>query len=173
MQDSCLQAQHSISNGIRDWCCPTQPPWDRSQVGPITGQPFLQSLLHFCPCISFRQEQFWVENFVGELVSPSLHWEVLSDYWRWSFHVSYPVGHLSQGHPHWVLGASPISDLWDFLEVSSTSPPLAAVYYYSFSWSSGPPLLFPPLLILLPTPHHKVPPSLCFPWLYCSPLNRI
>ena len=38
-------------------------PWDRSQVGSVTGWPFLQSLLHFCPCISFRQEQLWVKNY--------------------------------------------------------------------------------------------------------------
>jgi hypothetical protein len=36
--------------------------WDGSQDGPITGWPFFQSLLHFCPCISFRQEWFWVKN---------------------------------------------------------------------------------------------------------------
>jgi len=35
-------------------------PWDGSQVGPVTGPPFPQSLLHFCACSSFRQEQFWV-----------------------------------------------------------------------------------------------------------------
>ena len=47
---------------------------DRTQVGPVTGWPFLQSLLHFCPCCSFRQEQFWVKNFEGRLVTLSLHW---------------------------------------------------------------------------------------------------
>lgn len=48
--------------------------WDRSQVGLVIGQPFLQSLLHFCLCISFRQEPFWVKMFEGRLVPPSVHW---------------------------------------------------------------------------------------------------
>jgi hypothetical protein len=50
------------------------PLWDRPQVGPVTRWPSLQSLLHFCPCISFRQEQFWVKNFEGRLVTPFLNW---------------------------------------------------------------------------------------------------
>ena len=33
-----------------------------------------QTLLHFCPWISFRQEQLWVKNFEGSLVSLLLHW---------------------------------------------------------------------------------------------------
>ena len=70
MLGSCLQVQHSISNSIRVWCLPMG--WISSQ--PVTGQPFLQSLLHFCPCISFRQEQFWVKIFEDGLMSLSLHW---------------------------------------------------------------------------------------------------
>jgi hypothetical protein len=35
-------------------------PWDGSQVGLVTGPPFPQSLLKFCPCSSFWQVQFWV-----------------------------------------------------------------------------------------------------------------
>jgi hypothetical protein len=34
--------------------------WGGSPSGAVSGWPFLQSLLHFCPCLSFRQEQFWV-----------------------------------------------------------------------------------------------------------------
>jgi hypothetical protein len=46
--------------------------WNGSQVEVISGWPFLESLLHFCPCISFRQEQFWVKFFeVGEWPHPS------------------------------------------------------------------------------------------------------
>ena len=37
--------------------------WDGSQIGPVTGWPFFQSLLHFCLCISFRQEQVWGKMF--------------------------------------------------------------------------------------------------------------
>jgi hypothetical protein len=47
---SCLQAQHSITNSARVWCL--------SMGWLVPGQPFLQSLLHFCPWISFRHEQF-------------------------------------------------------------------------------------------------------------------
>ena len=40
----------------------------------VTGCPFFQSLLHFCPCISFRQEQFWVKIFEDGWLGPSLNW---------------------------------------------------------------------------------------------------
>jgi hypothetical protein len=35
--------------------------WGGSQAGLVTGWPFLQSLLNFCPCIFFGQEKFWVK----------------------------------------------------------------------------------------------------------------
>jgi hypothetical protein len=34
----------------------------------------VRSLLHFCPCISFRQDQFWVKNFEHQWVAPCLKW---------------------------------------------------------------------------------------------------
>jgi len=40
--------------------------WDRSQVRPVTGQPFLSSLLHFLPCISFFFF-FFLFSFMGFL----------------------------------------------------------------------------------------------------------
>jgi hypothetical protein len=70
MLHSCLQAQHGISNSVRDWY-PSMG-WIPSWCG--HGQPFFQSPLHFFLCISFRQDQFWFENFIDGLVSPSLHW---------------------------------------------------------------------------------------------------
>ena len=49
----CLQVQHSIFNNVKDWCLP---------MGRVSKwashQPFLQSLLHLCPYISFRKNQF-------------------------------------------------------------------------------------------------------------------
>jgi hypothetical protein len=45
-------------------------PWDGSQVGLDTGWLFPQSLLHLYPCASCRQDKFWVEGFVGGLMSP-------------------------------------------------------------------------------------------------------
>lgn len=47
-------------------------PWIGSQVGPVIGWPFLQSLLLLCPSISFRQGKFGVESIVDGLVSLSL-----------------------------------------------------------------------------------------------------
>ena len=44
-------------------------PWDGSQVGPVIGWSFPQTLLHLCPYISCKLDKFWVESFVGELVS--------------------------------------------------------------------------------------------------------
>ena len=32
------------------------------------------NLCSVCPCISFRQEQFWVKKCEGRLVTPFLHW---------------------------------------------------------------------------------------------------
>ena len=58
--------------------------WDGSPGGTVSGWPFLQSLLHFCPSISFRQEQFWVKNF--EI--PQL--QAIAIYWRWSLQVPSP-----------------------------------------------------------------------------------
>ena len=45
-----------------------------SQVGQVTGFPFLQSLLQFSPCMFFRQEKFWVKNFEGRRVILYFHW---------------------------------------------------------------------------------------------------
>ena len=61
MLDSCLQAQQNINSAC---------PWDGSLVEPVIGWPFPQSLLHF----SCMQDKFWVENFVGGLVSLRHHW---------------------------------------------------------------------------------------------------
>jgi hypothetical protein len=42
-------------------------PWDGSQIELVIGWPFLESLFHLCPCISFRQVNFGVESFVEGL----------------------------------------------------------------------------------------------------------
>jgi hypothetical protein len=84
MPGSCLQAQVS---GIG--ACS----WDGSQVGPITAWPFHQSLFHFCPCISFRQEQFGVKKI-----------------WRW---VGYPILSLGVVCLIEVVSSDSISPLMD------------------------------------------------------------
>jgi hypothetical protein len=47
--------------------------WDGSQVGQVTEWPFFQFLFHICSCIPFRQEQFWVKNFVDGQVTSCLN----------------------------------------------------------------------------------------------------
>lgn len=51
--------------------------WDGSQVRAVTGWLLPQSLLHPYPWASCRQDKFWVEDFVGGLMSllSSLHWK--------------------------------------------------------------------------------------------------
>ena len=55
------------------------------QVGqPLDGLSF--SLCStFCLCISFRQEQFWVNILeMGGWVAPSLNWGAMPNLWIWS-----------------------------------------------------------------------------------------
>lgn len=49
--------------------------WVMSQVKPIMGWSFPQSLFHLYPCNSCRQDIFWGEGFMCGLVSLSLHWK--------------------------------------------------------------------------------------------------
>jgi hypothetical protein len=67
MLGSCLKAQHNISNRGRI----IAHPWDGSQLEPVIEWPFLQSLLQFCSCMYFRQEQFGDDKFECGFVSPS------------------------------------------------------------------------------------------------------
>jgi len=55
----CLHTRYGLSNSVRIWCAHTGciPCWPGYLV------PFFQSPLHFCPCISFRQKQFWIKKF--------------------------------------------------------------------------------------------------------------
>jgi hypothetical protein len=70
MLGSYLEAQHSIGNSVMVLCPPMGwiPSWG-------SHWPAISSVStsFFCPCISFRQEQCWVENFKDGLVFPSLH----------------------------------------------------------------------------------------------------
>jgi hypothetical protein len=58
-----------IVSGIGSW------PWDESQVGAVIGWPCTQFLLYLCPCTCCKQDTFWMEGFVGSLVTLSFHWE--------------------------------------------------------------------------------------------------
>jgi hypothetical protein len=112
--------------------------WDRSQVGTVTGPPFPQSHLHFCPCCSSWQEQFWVRGFDCGMITPSLHLiPCLSTGGR-----LYKVPLPTVGHFH--LRSFPLSP-------ESLSPPGSLVYsrgyhhlppprvtcFHSFFWPSG------------------------------------
>ena len=50
--------------------------WDGSQFRAIIVWPFPLFLFYLCPCTSFTEDTFWVECFVGGLVSLSLHWSL-------------------------------------------------------------------------------------------------
>lgn len=54
MLGSCLQAQQSIVNSVQGWLSPM----GGSQVGPVIGWPFPQSLLHPYPYILVGRTDF-------------------------------------------------------------------------------------------------------------------
>ena len=150
------------------------PTWDGSQVGSVTRQPFLQSLLHFfffCPWISFRQEQFWIRKIDSGLITLSPHWGPCLSTGLGLFRFPLPL-----------LGISTKiipTESWESLtcQVTGIYPPPQtqdAGYFHSFSWSTG--LLFcnpsptqlPFFSLPLPFPT-QVPPTLCLSWLFGSP----
>ena len=54
-------------------------------------------------------------------MSPSLHWGPCLTTGHSLFRFYLPtIGSFGYGHPHWVLEASHVPDLWDFLEASPT-----------------------------------------------------
>ena len=165
MPGSCLQAcKHNMASAIvSGFGVHTR---DGSQVGLVTGWPFFQSLLHFCPCISFRQGQFWVKNFrcVGGPIPPL---GAMSIYWRWPLQVLSALFWIfwqmsSPLHPGSLLHACCLGLSSD----SPTSPSITANYFYSFSWPSGlisclfPYLFLPPFSLLLLLFPSQVPLSL-------------
>lgn len=100
----------------------------------------------FVPAFFLRQEQFWIKNFEGRLVFLPIHWGPWLPTW----------GGLFRFHHHWVLGASHIPGLWDFLGISPIYHPttLEGAYFHSFSWPSRL-LSLLTLLPLFPTPSHS------------------
>ena len=140
--------------------------WDGFHVVPVPRWSFLQSLFHFCPCISFRQEQFWV----GVPIPPL---GVLSDYWRWSLQVPYPhcwafllrstivsPGCLPHPSPLGISKGSPTP----YCLSSSIFPFIPLALWVSHLSSLIPD--YPPIHIPVPSPT-QVPPSLCLLRLFC------
>lgn len=98
--------------------------------------------LSLMPC---RQDKFWIEVFVGGLVSLLLYWKS-----------SLATG----GHPHRLPANSPIPDLWYI-------PNLSPSCFCSFSWLS----LFCSIyirynLVLFPYIPTQFPPCVHLQWHY-------
>jgi hypothetical protein len=144
--------------------------WNGSLGGAVSGWPFLQTLFHFfffCTCLSFGQEHFWVNNFeMGGWPHPStrgcayLLEMVLSPLCS----VFWLISSI------WVLGASHVPGLWDFLVVTPRSPSPSATHFYSISWLSVflsylfQYLILPPFI----PPPSSLPPRFLSPSTFCD-----
>lgn len=152
-------------NSIRDWRLTTG--W----VSNWTGY-----WLAITPVSAFlcRQDKFGDESFGGGLVSLLLRWgsclAIGSGLFR--FHIPNGVSNI-YSHPHWFLGAFPISGLCNVLkiplpfhplqlQISTHSPghlTISPVPFYTGSWT--------PLLIPIPMPSPtRFPPSIYLLWLF-------
>jgi hypothetical protein len=89
------------------------------QVRQVTEQPFSQSLVHFCPCSYFRQEQLWVINSDCGLVTPCFYLRPCLSTPGGLF--EFPLPTVGHHHSHSVLRFSYLPVFWCFLDV----PPLS------------------------------------------------
>ena len=112
-----------------------------------------------CPWISCRQDKFWVETFVGGLVSQFLHWGVClftgGNLFRFLTQMLWVT---AKGIPIWFLGTSLIPGPCLVLEMVPISSSLLVADFYLCSWSS--------IYLFCPSPHLILKPSLP----YTSPL---
>lgn len=147
-----------IINTVRFQCYP----WNISKVGPVNGCEFLQSLIHLCCHIAFRQNTFWFQSFLGGLASLSLYWEYsqATKGGLFRFHI-HTVICLGWSLLYSLLESSPFPDLLDFLEIFTKLLPLAAVDFLFFSWLCSPRTWFWALLnhSQSPLPHNSISPS--------------
>ena len=86
MPGSCVHAQYGLSNSVRIWC--VHMGWIPSCSSHWVA--FLSDSGPFCPCISFRQEQFWVKFFWRWVCCP-LPQLVISKEHTWA--CSWPRAH--------------------------------------------------------------------------------
>ena len=130
----------------------------------LNSSPITASLLD---SINFALTVLWMGLCPYQSIVSSLATE--GEYFR--LHILYVRSH-SEGHPHWLLGTSPILGI----KMPSTSPPLPGKYFHSFSWSSGHiscisphlTLTLPPfILILIPSPK-PFTPYICLLWIFYS-----
>jgi hypothetical protein len=116
-------------------------------LGPVTGPSFPQSLLHFHPCSSFRQERLWVRFFpVGWLPHSSL--DALSFCWRWALQVTSPHCKVLPLESWESLTSQNSGTFWRFPHF--LHPEVAC--FHSFCWPLG-------LQSFSPTQHQIMFPS--------------
>jgi hypothetical protein len=92
------------------------PSWDGSQVGKVIELPFLQSLLDFCPCSSFRKSSGWEILTVGWWLYPSFGGSVYLLELDSLSSLFGMLGIFSKVHSKWVLRVSHLPGLWYILD---------------------------------------------------------
>jgi hypothetical protein len=83
MLGTCLQAEQSIINNVRDWYLPM------GCVLSLAGY-WLAFPSVFAPSLHFLDRKFWDRKFCRCLEGPMLLLEVLSGYRRWPIQVTCP-----------------------------------------------------------------------------------
>ena len=161
----CLQVYHSISNSVR----PTDLSLSLIRVCTVTGPPFSHALLHFCPCNSFTQEQFWVRDFDCGMAIPSLYLVSCPSMGGGLYKFTLPtIGHFIQCPYPWVLRISHPQGLWCILE-GVPPPPTSQSCLFPFVLLAlkDSVLFLPKYLIMfppsLPCPLSKSSPTLSAP----------
>lgn len=172
MLASCLQAKHSITNSVRDWCLHmvrTQS-W-ASHLWAIRSV----SALFFVSVLFFRQEQFWVKSCVGGLMCPPLYWgpvlalEVVSSVSVVPLlGILAKVTHIESWEPSLsALSGTFCKSLPTALHASCIFPLIPLALWAAFLSASTPdPVPFFPFT--LPSPTH-IAPSFSLPRLFGSP----
>ena len=154
-----------------DWCL---------HMGNVSGWnsyclviPSVSALLQRNPCISCRQDTFWVESFVSELLFLLLHWHscLATRVGLFRLHIPNAVS-LSWGYliDSWEPSLSLVSDMT--LRCTPT-PQASCRFLFTHCWPS---LLFlptpdpdQPLPLPIPSPTQFLL-SICFLWLVYFPL---
>jgi hypothetical protein len=117
-----------------------------------------------CPCISCKNDTFWVKRFVGGLVSLLFQWSscLETGVGQFRFHIYTAVK-----SPSLIPGSLICPGFWPILERFLISPCLPAADLYSFSWPSGPHSCLSPHMILSTPIPLPVPSPIQFPSSIC------
>ena len=112
--------------------------WDGFLAGSVIVWPVLQSLIHLCSLIYLRQDQFWVESFVGELVCLFFHWGFCLDTGEGLLAFHEPLLVPRQRSPTLILGSHPHLMSLELLRDSlNPHPSWEAAGFHSFSCLFG------------------------------------